>query len=96
MKEFKGTPKTGANWAINVNNPKQVLIENICIIDEPWSDPLVQADAYLISAAPDLLEACNAFINLWKNSDMRPEDESYEVASIVIMAIKKATNKTSV
>lgn len=44
----------------------------------------------LIDAAPDLLEACKAFLELFKNSDMRPEDESHEIANIVQMAVNKA------
>jgi len=62
MKTFKGTPKIDANWAINVNNPRQTLIENVCIIDEGWNVPGVKEDAYLIASAPDLLEALQSLM----------------------------------
>lgn len=57
--EFKGTKKEGANWVININNPAQVLIENVCIIDEPWHLEAVKADALLISNAPEMLDFIN-------------------------------------
>jgi hypothetical protein len=50
-------------------------------------------EAHLIAAAPDLLEACMAFMTLFNESDMRPEDESYEVAHVVQTAINKALGK---
>lgn len=49
------------------------------------------ADAKLMAAAPDLLEACKAFAKLFRECDMRPEDECYELADIIDEAIKKAT-----
>lgn len=53
-----------------------------------------QANAQLVSAAPDLLKACQTFWELWQNSDMRPEDECHEVAAIIKLAIDKALNIT--
>lgn len=53
-------------------------------------DPLFP-NAKLIAAAPELLMACEAFMELWKDSDMRPEDECHELAATIREAIKKAT-----
>jgi len=59
---------------------------------ERTSQEEIEANAALICAAPDLLAACELFIELFDNSDMRPEDESYEVAYHVRNAINKAKN----
>lgn len=69
--EFKGTKREGANWMININNPAQVLIENVCIIDEPWHLEAVKADALLISKAPEMLELIQAFL------EANPSDGSW-------------------
>jgi len=45
----------------------------------------------LANAAPDLLAACKAFLELFAESDMRPEDECHEIASIMQDAVDKAT-----
>lgn len=39
----------------------------------------------------ELLEACNSFIELFQNSDMRPEDECNDLYYKVKEAIEKAT-----
>lgn len=51
------------------------------------------ANATLMAAAPDLLEACKAFIALFRDSDMRPEDECHELYGVMTEAIAKATEK---
>ncbi len=48
------------------------------------------ANARLIAAAPDLLQACKAFLTLFRDSDMRPEDECHELAATIRAAIAKA------
>ena len=52
---------------------------------------VIHANGKLIAAAPDLLEACQRFMDLFSDCDMRPEDESHEVATIIRAAISKAT-----
>lgn len=90
MIEFKGTPKTGANWAINLNNPKQTLIENVCIIDEGWDVPGVKEDAYLIAAAQDLLDALQ---NIVDSGDLPNYTVSQKLnIELAISAIQKALN----
>lgn len=88
MRNFKGTQKTGSNWAINVNNPKQTIIENICIIDGPWSDPIVQADAYLISSSPDLLEVCVELLKF--TSETKGHVSRGKLVEMAELAINKA------
>ena len=39
----------------------------------------------------ELLEACESFVALFDDSDMRPEDECHEVAGLMRKAIAKAT-----
>lgn len=51
------------------------------------------ANARLIAAAPDLLAACQEFMSLFHDSDMRPEDECHELAATVRAAIAKATGE---
>jgi len=46
--------------------------------------------ARLFAAAPELLEACESFMALWRECDMRPEDETHEVAGVIRRAISKA------
>ena len=52
-------------------------------------------DADLIAAAPELLESCKKFMELFKDSDMRPEDECYELADIIANVINKAEGRTA-
>lgn len=47
-------------------------------------------DARFIAAAPDLFAACQAFLLLFRDSDMRPEDSCHEVAAIIQKAVNKA------
>jgi hypothetical protein len=49
-----------------------------------------EANAHLLAAAPALLAACKAFMELWRDCDMRPEDECHEVAGIIREAIAEA------
>lgn len=48
------------------------------------------SNAQLMAAAKDLYAACEAFMELFMNSDMRPEDESHEVAAKIRAALAKA------
>lgn len=44
----------------------------------------------LNAAAPDLLAFAKAFVELFRDSDMRPEDECHELFSQAVKAIDKA------
>lgn len=50
-------------------------------------------DAELIAAAPELLAAAKAFIALFRDSDMRPEDECHELFSQMLTAVENATGE---
>ena len=73
-------------YEINFGNDGECVAEVVHSIE----------DANLIAAAKDLLEACQAFMELFTDSDMRPEDESYEVAGIIQEAINKALGKEAI
>lgn len=45
----------------------------------------------LFAASLELLAACQSYMQLFRESDMRPEDECHELANVFIQAIKKAT-----
>ncbi len=47
--------------------------------------------ARLRDAAPRLLAACKAFVALFQDSDMRPEDECHEIYRLCKEAITEAT-----
>lgn len=49
-----------------------------------------EANAQLIAAAPELYAACKAFVELFRNSDMRPEDECHEIFALARAALSKA------
>lgn len=83
-----GQARLNCNCVISSDND-----DTICVMkrDDNADRETQEANAKLITAAPDLLGACNKFIELFNNSDMRPEDEAHELAAIVKSAIKKAT-----
>ena len=60
---------------------------DVCMVG---NGPRGEANARLIAAAPELLGACEAFMALFNDCDMRPEDEAHEVASTIRRAITKA------
>lgn len=53
-----------------------------------------EANARLIAAAPELLAACQAFLELFRKSDMFPEDECHDLYNVMEDAIAKATGAT--
>jgi|TARA_R110000764_G_scaffold184052_1_gene269721 hypothetical protein len=69
--EFKGT---SGEWVVNVNNPKSMLtnmggyIPNSIQVVACSKDELL-ANAKLIAAAPDLLDACQFWIENQESDD---------------------------
>ena len=55
-----------------------------------WCANVSHPDLCLISAAPDLLEFAKSFVDLYKYSDMRPEDECSGLFGAALSAIAKA------
>lgn len=101
MEDIKRTPGT---WHVDGFNLTSVIAkkegdrhyEHVCSCNFGYhsneSDfELNKANARLIAAAPELLDACQKFIELFQDSDMRPEDECSELYYIIEAAIKKAT-----
>jgi hypothetical protein len=92
------TPATLTVKKLEIHDPHQFNIKsNWEETEGDWDDRYVDFGGYfgsygphVFAAAPDLLEACEAFIALFNDCDMRPEDESHEVASTIRAAIKKA------
>ena len=82
-------------WAI-VTSPTGKIVANVNT--ESWSDCMslvsdkmpAEANAFLIASAPDLLEFAKSFVDLYKESDMRPEDECSGLFGAALSAIAKA------
>lgn len=100
MEQFKGT---SGEWEVvehswsdtSIYCGNKVICTNSIYEEatEETQDELeneVSANFKLMAASKDLLKACQAFMELFNNSDMRPEDESYEVAGVIEDAINKA------
>jgi hypothetical protein len=49
-----------------------------------------ESNARLIAASPELLAFAKAFIALFRDSDMRPEDECHELYELATAAVAKA------
>jgi len=87
MKEFKGTP---GPWTFDDTAVCDKNGNTICIITSLQSTQTQErANARVIAAAPELLEACLMFMDLFTEYDMRPEDECHEVANKMRAAIAK-------
>lgn len=89
---FEGSPSSTKVWS----NEKGRSIE-ICKVTPRGevSESEGEANARLIAAAPDLLEACKAFVDLFQNCDMRPEDECHVVFSKCLAAVEQAEGKAA-
>jgi hypothetical protein len=55
------------------------------------SDPDAEKRAVMIAAAPDGLDLAQKFVELFRGSDMRPEDECHELYCMAKAFITKAT-----
>lgn len=96
MTEFKGTTTGPWETAKNIKYLVTAPFTSICTTAK-WKDSTNSltdtenvANAHLIAASPDLLKACQSFIELFKESDMRPEDECRELFSEIKDAVDKA------
>ncbi len=59
-----------------------------------WCANVVHPDMQLITAAPELLEFAKSFVDLFKESDMRPEDECHGLFMMALSAIRKAEGES--
>ena len=77
---------TPGPWRVTVDGPPQVrcVTHTVCDITGARSNPQAMADARLVSAAPDLLSACEALLA------ETSEPFSALVASQARAAVKKA------
>jgi hypothetical protein len=74
-----------------VGRPGKLSLAEVKCGDVPAEDvEQHRANARLIAAAPDLLAACESFLSLFRESDMRPEDECHEIAGIMRRAVARA------
>lgn len=66
-----------------------------CVDETPELESECQANGYLVSAAPELLEACRAALKQWLNDDNYGcgSDEDGRVATLLRQAIEKATGE---
>lgn len=95
LKSEDGLSEHLSHWILNEQNVfiadvgyNTVKNEGLPLVDKVDE---MKANAKLIAAAPELLEACNYFIELFQESDMRPEDECNELYYKIKEAINKAT-----
>lgn len=78
---------------------ESIVTDSLCIAvieaSGGYQAPTAQRDANarLIAAAPSLLLACQAYVDLFRSSDMRPEDECHEVFGIALDAVDMAVGK---
>ena len=105
MTQFKGTP---GPWEVEDNgyfydiNAVRGTVGNVCS-SATWFDndehrgPVAMANAQLIAAAPDLLEALQNMIGAFDNPIVRrklPSDFNSEAIQSARAAINKATGET--
>jgi hypothetical protein len=81
------TERTESGWRIHGKNSMQVCDCDDMDIED---DDVKEANASLVAAAPELYDFANGFVELFRDSDMRPEDERHELYSKAMSALKKA------
>lgn len=86
INDASGKPVVTADWYERTKNGET---ETHCGVS------IAPSNLRLIEAAPDLLAACEAFVALFRECDMRPEDECHEVLGTMLRAIEKATTEAS-
>lgn len=98
MSKHKHTP---IPWEVRESNMGIIEIKSknvpICDMDLGACDPIfpeseMRANAHLIAAAPDLLEACEKYRDLLRSSDMfqKLTEEEKHIANDICKAISKA------
>lgn len=75
---------------VSVEDPSLDAGGGVALVVEKGENAETMRRANMIAAAPDLLAACEAFIELFRDSDMRPEDECHELFGKCYEAIAKA------
>ena len=95
MEQFKGT---STEWFAIEFAGFIILKDSDCyegnnILDySDVGDVVANANAKLAVCAPEMLTALQKFVELFKESDMRPEDECHELYEQINDVIKKATS----
>lgn len=86
------TKHTPGPWVVGTNGPNDHFIRDagLSMIVDKINFPMSQstANARLIAAAPELLEALEAVLSLYKSTGMSPEE--HEVNRLVWNAVQKA------
>lgn len=94
MEDFKGTKGKWEvdGYAYDVVSTANSLWTIAEIHDGSRNEDVevIKANAQLIAAAPEMLEALNKFLMMFGEYDMRPEDELHEYASEVRDILDKA------
>lgn len=92
MNEAKHTPGPWRKSGVIIKGANG---EAVCFLSQRNDDHRkpgeeLEANGHMIAAAPKLLEACEAYVELFRSSDMRPEDECRELLSVMREAIAEA------
>jgi len=56
-------------WMIGCKDDDNFASVYIIVEDDPAGVPLYEANAHLIAASPDLLDACEAVVNWWEENE---------------------------
>lgn len=87
--EWKALHRGGNKWEIIAASPHvQGFTQTICELNGPWNPANYAANARLIAAAPQLLEACQAALAGFQEGKAR-----VKVYDLLFAAIAKATGK---
>jgi hypothetical protein len=95
LKASKGWDDDSERWVVVADGPRQY---HVATIENGQPGDTCETEGHtarLFAAAPDLLAACQAFIELANDCDMRPEDETHELYGVIRRAISKATEASA-
>lgn len=77
---------------VGCNVTKGQIAEAKYLVTDP---EIIEANARLIAAAPDLLLAYQEFLAIYLDSDMSPEDDCHSLAGLMRAAVDKAIGDQS-